>query len=279
MEKERNLGSIIFRQEGFKAYIILNRPEKLNALTMEMYQTIEQLIDEIEVDPSIRVVILKGANHVFSSGYDISTEAEQSQQEIDIINARAQCKKTNSFRWKIWNSRKPYIAQLEKCCLGGGLSTVIACDFLIGGESLKIGEPEITFGAASGFLMIPWVCNLRKAKEALLTGMRFTGTQAAEMGLITRAVPDDQVEEEVEKLASQVGMVPPNSFALTKSGINHVYERMGIRQATEEWDDLSILNFFGQTEEVRLFNEVVVQKGVKAGLKWRDKYFASQQAK
>ena len=276
MDMEKTLGDIIFRKKGYKAYIILNRPQKLNALTHAMYNTLNGLISEIEEDPEIRVVIMKGNGNVFSSGYDISAEADQANKGFDIIEARAMCKKTNEFRWKIWNSSKPYIAQLEKYCLGGGLSTVMCCDFLIGTEDLKIGEPEITFGAASGFMMMPWVCNLRKVKEVLMTGKRISGTEAAEIGLITKAVPADQVEAEVEALANTMVKMPSNAVALYKAGINHVYNVLGMKDAVENWDDLSILMALSQTEETKMFNQVVSEKGVKAGLKWRDEYFASK---
>jgi len=267
--EEFKTGEVLFEKKGHRAYITLNRPEKLNVLNVDIYRKIDRIVDEIEDDPDIRVVIMKGNGKCFSAGYDIEVEVEIP----GIMEARDRIRDINSFRWKIWKSKKPYIAQVHKYCLGGATNTVLPFDFIIGTEDMQFGEPEITFGAGPGFLMIPWQANMRQTKVALLTGKKYTGAEAAEIGLITKAVPADQLEAEVEALADELVKISPNAMALTKAGINRTYEIMGIRPAHDLWDDLCIFVENTRTDEVIKFNDMVKEKGVKAACAWRDEYF------
>ena len=97
---------VLLEKKGHKAYLILNRPEKLNALSMDMYRRIGRLLDEIEADDEIRVVILKGNGKAFSAGYDLG----QDESDITILKERKEIGVSNDNRWKIWNSSKPFIA-------------------------------------------------------------------------------------------------------------------------------------------------------------------------
>ena len=264
--------NVLFEKKGYKAYIILNKPEKLNAISMEMYSEIAEILDVIERDEEIRVVILKGNGRAFSAGYDISQEEGatilQERREIESI--------CNANRWKIWNSSKPFIAQLHKYCLGGACELALPCDYLIGSEDLQIGEPEIQFGENPAFLMIPWVCGMRKAKELLLTGEKISGKEAAQIGLITRAVPEEQLEEEVEKLANKIIKISPPAMFMQKRGINRAYEIMGLKPAIDSWVDLALFFKVLKTDEVIRFNEIVQERGVKAALQWRDELFSTK---
>ncbi len=268
------MGQILFEKKGYKGYIILNRPEKLNALTMDMYREIGGILDEIEKDPDIRVVIMKGNGKCFSAGYDLSQEAPN--PDFEAFADRKETEEANANRWKIWHSNKVYIAQVHKYCLGGACELVLPCDFIYGDDDLKIGEPEIQFGTFPGFLMIPWVTGLREAKELLLRGAKFSGKKAAEIGLITRSFPMENLEEEVEKLADEMIQLPVNAVALQKMGINRAFEIMGMKQATDNWEDLTMLYHFTETEETRQFNEIVDEKGVKAALAWREELFSDK---
>lgn len=262
---------VLYEKRGRKAYIILNKPEKLNALSMDMYRKIGTILDEIEEDDDIRVVILKGNGRAFSAGYDISQEGD-----IPILQEKREIEVSNSNRWKIWNSRKPFIAQLHKYCLGGACELALPCDYLIGSEDLLIGEPEIQFGENPAFLLIPWVCGLRKAKELLLTGEKISGKEAAEIGLITRAFPEEKLEEEVEKLADKLIKISPPALYMQKMGINRAFEIMGLKSSLDTWVDLALYFKVLKTDEVIEFNRIVSEKGVKAALAWRDEYFNKQ---
>ena len=264
--------NVLYEKKGYRAYIILNKPEKLNAISMDMYREVAEILDVIEADKEIRVVILKGIGRAFSAGYDITLAEEKG-----VLEVRADIEQIcNGNRWKIWNSSKAYIAQLHKYCLGGACELALPCDYLIGSEDLQIGEPEIQFGENPAFMMIPWVVNLRKAKELLLTGEKISGVEAAQIGLITRAVPEDQLEAEVEKLADKLIKISPPALFMQKRGINRAYEIMGMKAAIDNWVDLALWFKVLQTDEVIQFNKIVKEQGMKAALAWRDDFFASK---
>ena len=262
---------VIFEKDGYKARIILNRPEKLNAVNMEIYKRVGEILDEIDQDPDIRVVIMKGNGKAFTAGYDIgdTTGNPTMLEQLSKIEKFA-----NGTRWKIWNLTKPVIAQLHGYCFGGGCEMVLPCDFLIGSDDLLIGEPEIQFGENPAFLMIPWVTGLRKAKELLLTGEKITGKEAAEIGLITRAVPAEELEDYVEKLADKLIKLPAPAVYIQKRGVNRAFEIMGLNPAIDSWADMGLWMAVLKTPEVAEFNRITKEKGVKAALKWRDEQFA-----
>lgn len=262
---------VLYEKEGHKARIILNRPEKLNAVNMAIYKKVGELLDEIDADQDVRVVIMKGNGRAFSAGYDINDTAEA---QIPLETLSNYEKYANGTRWKIWNLTKPVIAQLHGYCFGGACEMVLPCDFLIGTEDLLIGEPEIQFGENPAFLMIPWVTGLRKAKELLLTGKSVTGIEAERMGLITRAVPADKLEEEVEKLADTLIKIPAPAMYIQKRGINRAFEIMGLNPAIDSWADMGLWMSVLKTPEVIEFNRITKEKGVKAALAWKEEHFS-----
>lgn len=264
---------VLLVKKGYKAYIILNRPEKLNAVTEDIYRRIRVLLEEVDVDPDIRVLIIKGNGRAFSAGWDISATERK-----DLMRARYSNENLcNGNRWKIWNLTKPVIAQIHGYCFGGACELILPCDYVISADNCLIGEPEIQFGDAPCFLMIPWLVNNRKAKELLLTGEKITGTEAERIGLITRAVAPENLEDEVEKLADKLIRISPPCIQNQKRGINRAYEIMGMRTAIDAWVDQALWNRVMETEEVKMFNDIVSEKGVKAALAWQDEYFKKRQ--
>lgn len=264
---------VLLVKKGYKAYIILNRPEKLNAVTTEIYQRIKELLDEVDKDRSIRVVIIKGNGRAFSAGWDISATEHNDLQGARYINENL----CNANRWKIWNLTKPVIAQIHGYCFGGACELILPCDYVYAADNCIIGEPEIQFGDAPCFLMIPWLVNNRKAKELLLTGEKITGKEAAEIGLVTRSFPLDELEEAVEKLADKLIKISPPCMEIQKRGINRSYEIMGMRTAIDNWVDQMLWPRVLVTDEVKEFNRIVSEKGVKAALAWQDEYFKSKE--
>ena len=267
---------VILEKKGYKAYIILDKPEKLNALDMDMYDDIGNFLHEVDKDPDLRVLIIKGNGRAFSAGYDIEAEADASQQSIteELIEIRDIC---NANRWKIWNLSKPVIAQIHGYALGGALELALPCDYVIAAESATIGEPEISFGALPVFMMSPWLTGLRKSKELLFTGERMKAPEAAEYGLITRAVPDEELTETVEKLADKLIRMAPPILSMQKKAINGAYEIMGLKTAIENWQNMNVMTRFLQTPEIEEFNRIADEQGTKAALKWRDEYFSRRQ--
>lgn len=267
---------VLMEKKGYKAYIILNKPEKLNALDGEMYMDVLHYLEELDKDSSVRVVILKGAGRAFSAGYDIK---EEMNMTVTPLEERAGFRdSSNAARWKMWDLSKPVICQVHGHCLGGACELMMPADYVISSDDAMIGEPQIQFGAASVFLMIPWLTGIRKGKELMFTGEKITGKEAAECGLITKSVPLDQLDAEVDALADKLIKMPPEILFIQKLGVNRQFEIMGMRSGLDTWLDMSMFFRFFKTEEIETFSRISAEQGVKAALKWRDEYFASKQA-
>ena len=267
---------VILKKKGYKAYLILNKPEKLNALDMDMYLDLLHYMKELEKDSNIRVIIIKGNGRGFSAGYDIKAETDISISPLEERDSFRDS--SNALRWLIWDINKPVICQVHGYCLGGACELTLPADFVIASEDAVIGEPEIKFGSPPVFLMIPWLTGIRKGKELLMTGENISGNDAEKFGLITKAVPLEKIDEEVESLANKLIRIPPEILYLQKLGINRQFEMMGMKTGIDTWLDMSMYFRFFRTEEIETFSRITAEQGVKAALKWRDDFFSEVKA-
>ncbi len=128
--------------------LTLNRPEKLNALTPEIYTFIGDQINRASDDPECVAIVLRGNGRAFSSGFDLKLEMGERTHE-DKLHALHEV--ANRARWAVWNCKKPVIAGIHGYCMGGAFELVLPCDFTIATESCRLGEPEILFGAGPAF--------------------------------------------------------------------------------------------------------------------------------
>lgn len=265
---------VIYGKKDYKAYIILNKPEKLNALENEMYSDILSCLKAAESDEDVRVVIIKGNGRCFSAGFDLSSETNVTttplQERCGFENT------SNACRWAMWDMGKPVICQLHGYALGGAFELMAPADYVITADDCQIGEPQIQFGAPSVYLMMPWLAGLRKGKELMLTGEKVNGKQAEEYGIVTKSVPLEELEDYVETLAEKIIKMPTDILTVTKWGINRQFEIMGMRSGLQTWVDYSMFYRYMTTPEIKEFGRLSAEKGNKVALKWRDDYFAGK---
>lgn len=256
--------------------ITFNRPEKLNALTREMYVGLGTALRRLGDDPGVRVIVLRGAGRAFSAGFDLSMQVanQEVEEKRRFLNEVA-----NANRWAIWNSPKPVIAQVHGYCLAGALELILPCDFIVASEECEFGEPEILFGAGAAFLMVPWLVNARVAKRILMIGERFTAGEALDWGLVTKVVPLEDLDAHVESLAAHLAKLPMAALSVVKEGINRAYEVRGMRTSIDEWVDTSLLLSSMESDEVVEFKKKVSEVGVKAAVRWRDGIYSAALAK
>ncbi len=190
--------SIEVSRAGPIATVVLNRPEKLNALTKSMWQALGAAIDALSADDALRCVILRGAGEkAFSPGNDIAefaTERANKAQAIDygrIMHATARA---------LAGCRHPLVAQIHGICVGGGLEIAALCDLRICGESSRFGAPIKNLGLVMAYPEMAPLVRLAGpdvALEILLEGRIFGAAEAKEKRLVTRVVPDAEVAAEV----------------------------------------------------------------------------------
>ncbi len=261
-----------YETRDHRAYITLNRPERLNAVTGEMAREIAAAVAHANDDDAVRVIVVQGAGRAFSSGYDLKLYAEggaEHQGEVwdPIRDYRMMRANTDSF-FSLWRSLKPTIAKVHGYAVAGGSDIALSCDLVVMAEDARIGYmPARVWGCPTTAM---WVYRLgaERAKRMLLTGDTIDGIQAREWGLVIDAVPADQLDEAVERLAGRMASVPANQLAMQKLMVNQALDNMGL-QSTQTIATL----FDGITRhspEGRWFVDFAQEHGFDAAVRWRD---------
>ncbi len=197
--------SIEVARDGAIATVVLNRPEKLNALTKTMWRLLGETIETLDRDDDVRCIIIRGAGEkAFSPGNDIGEFAtERSNKRQAIAYGHAMHTTANALA----NCRHPLIAQIHGICVGGGLEIAALCDLRICGESSRFGAPIKNLGLVMAYPeMAPLVRVVGPAiaLEILLEGRIFAAQEALAKRLVTRVVPDDQVAAESHATAERI---------------------------------------------------------------------------
>lgn len=243
--------------------LVLNRPAKLNAISVELREALTTAIEEAAADQQVRVVVLEGAGRAFCAGYDLGEG-----QPADAWGWREVLGEDVAATLAVWRCPKPVIAKVHGYCLAGGLELAMACDLIIAADDAQLGEPEIRFGSAPVTLLMPYLVGQKKTREMLLTGDVVDGSEAARIGLVNRAVPLERLAGEVEALADKLARVGPDVMAPTKLMLNRAMEAAGFMTAVEMGLDLQ--SFINMSDTSREFDAIVRERGLKAALAWRD---------
>ena len=202
--------TILLLRDGAIATVILNRPEKLNALTKPMWQRLGEVFDELSADDAIRCIVIRGAGtKSFAPGNDIS---EFENERSNVEQARAYGRIMHRTIDSIANCRHPVVAMIHGICVGGGLEIAGLADIRICGESSRFGAPIKNLGLVMAYGEIGALISLAgraTAMEILLEGRVFGAQEAKDKGLVTRVVPDDKVEEETLMSARSIAEGAP----------------------------------------------------------------------
>jgi len=243
--------------------LTLNRPDKLNAISVELREALDAAIADAVADERVRVIVIAGAGRAFCAGYDLSEAAPDSAWGWREVLAR-----DVEATMAIWRCPKPIIAQVHGYALAGGLELAMACDLIVAAEDAQLGEPEIRFGSAPVTLLMPYLIGQKKTRELLMTGDLVDGREAHRIGLVNRVVPADRLAAEVDALADRLARVPGDVMEPTKLMLNRAMEAAGFLDAVAAGLDLQA--FVNMSDTAREFDAVVRRDGMKAALAWRD---------
>ncbi|PWM54488.1 MAG: enoyl-CoA hydratase [Bacillota bacterium] len=225
MEKEKRLVEVTV-QEGI-ATVLLNDPEKRNALSMPMAETLTAALRQVWQDSRVRVIILRGAGEVFCAGGDVTSmkqraDAYREGREPES-DTRLNMWKLNEVVLTLREIPKPVIAWIEGAAAGGGMSLALACDFSLAAENAKMvfAFSGIALAPDMGAsVMAPVRIGFPRAADLFMTGRRFTGREAAQWGLITSAWSSEKLAEEVSMLAHRLAYGPTLAYAEIKRSLN-----------------------------------------------------------
>jgi enoyl-CoA hydratase len=199
--------------------LVLNRPDRLNAVSEALYERLLEELHRAAADPDVRVVVLAGAGRAFCAGADQRTHGAGTR-------TRDQQARYVELGWRvcerIQRCQVPVIAAVHGYALGAGAEIATSADFLVMAEDAQMGFPEVSIGTYVGggvTRRLPGLVGLRRATELLMLGERFTGRQAADWGLAYRAVPAATLEAAVADLAEQLAAKAPLSVARLKAAL------------------------------------------------------------
>jgi enoyl-CoA hydratase len=264
--------TLIYEHDGALAWIALNRPDKLNAISKPMLAELNSALDLAEADEQVRVIVLRGEGRAFSAGFDLEPDSTDRTPEEAAESLKRELYEDFDLIMRLWDSPKPTLAAVHGYCLGGALELAIACDLTIAAAGCRFGEPEVKFGSGIVALLLPYVCGPKRAKEMLLTGNdRIDSARAEAWGLVTRVVEPDALRDEARTLARSIAANDQLAVRLTKQAVNRSYEIGKMREALKEALELNIVIETTETEESRTFNEILKKDGARAAIAWRDR--------
>ena len=255
------------------AVLMLNRPQRLNAINKQMLGELQDALDIVEADSSVRVLVVKGAGGNFSSGFDLKEQMEArpsgAAQWREILDRDFQAVK------RFWSLKKPTIAAVNGYCLAGGCELALCCDMTIAADDAIFGESELKFGAGIVVMILPWLVGPKRAKEILLTGAdRIPAKEALDIGLINRIVPAAQVEAAAMAMAKHIAVIDPDLVQKTKRAINRQFEIMGLTEALDEALDIDLSIEGEGSADKKQFMEIARKDGLRAAIAWRDARFS-----
>jgi enoyl-CoA hydratase len=193
-----------FITDGAIAQIILNRPEKRNAVSPEMAAGLEAALDRLEADPDIRVGVVSGAGPAFSAGADLNYVADGEAGRLSTERA--------GFAGFVRHPRrKPLVAAVHGFALAGGFEITLACDLIVAESTTQFGLPEVSRGLIAnggGVLRLAGMLPRAQALDLVLTGRRLDAAEAARLGLVTRVVEPGRALDEALALAGTIASYP-----------------------------------------------------------------------
>lgn len=207
-----------FTTEGGIAFVTINRPEALNALSRDVYIELHDVFSVIEDNPAVQIVILTGSgDKAFVAGADIAYMQPRNAIEINDFTDKARLASD-----KIYNLKKPTIAAINGFALGGGLELAMCCDIRLASDKAKFGQPEINLGiipGAGGTQRLARIIGMGRAKELIYTGDIIDAATALNMGLVNRVVPADKLLDEAKSMAQKILSKGRVAVSLAKEAI------------------------------------------------------------
>jgi len=251
--------------------ITLNRPEKRNALSNALRSELYAALDAADADDAIRLMIIRGAGSSFSSGYDLGSNTAEGQPWHTAGGDGNWPRHVVEGHFRVWDLRKPVIAQVHGYCLAGGSELATGCDVVYMAEDAKMGYPAVRFGVPD-MQFHAWLVGMRRGMEMMLTGDPIDGIEAAQRGWATRAYPADQLEAKTLEMAQRIAQVPPELAQMNKRLVHRQMDAMGMRAGLRAGTELCALGT--HTQAMADFLKARVDKGGLTGaLQARDAKF------
>ena len=250
---------VVLEKDGEIARVWPNRPHKKNAVTVELLHRLDEIISEVDSDPDLRVLILRGREGTFCSGFDLDElladyVGTTTAMEVAVLSAKV-CD-------RLYSMNTPSVAVLEGFVTAGGFELMISCDFAVSADDAQIGDFHIRralFGGAGPIYRLPRMIGIRKTKELMLTGKLLSGKEAVDFDLINASAPAEELDELVKDFIAPIIDKSPFAMRLTKMTIDRgldadiqslmVMEHLAVGNALQSEDAREGVNAFLEKRE------------------------------
>jgi feruloyl-CoA hydratase/lyase len=213
----------VTRDKGI-TFVTFNRPEKRNAMSPQLHREMDEVLDELAIDPQTLVLVITGAGEAFSAGQDIELFFRAGAK--DPVMMQRTRRASNRWRWqKLSTFPKPTIAMVNGYCFGGAFTQVCACDFAIAADQALFGLSEVNWGILPGGIVawnVTQVLNYRDALYYAMTGDTFDGKKAREIGFVNMSVPKAKLRQATVAFAKKLMEKSPAAMRYTKEAIRAV---------------------------------------------------------
>lgn len=250
--------TVLVEFEDGIAWVVLNRPEKRNAMNPQLNREMHEVLDALELDDRCQVLVLTGAGESFSAGMDLKEYFRDvdNRHPLEVMRIR---REATAWQWrKLMYYAKPTIAMVNGWCFGGAFTPLVACDLAVAAEEAVFGLSEINWGiipAGNVTRAVAAVMGQRNALYYIMTGETFDGRQAAAMGLVNEAVPRTELRERTRALARL--LLSKNTFVANAAKLAYKYVR------DMSWDEAEEYLFAKQQQTITLDPERGRQQGLQ----------------
>jgi enoyl-CoA hydratase len=272
-----DLETMTYERDGRVARITLNRPERGNAITLDMPRELAECVERANLDLDVHAIALAGNGSGFCGGYDLSAYANTEipnhnpdENWDPVLDYQMMSRNVRGFMSLFW-SDKPVITKLHGFCVAGGTDMALCSDLLVVSEDVKIGYPPARVWGVPTTALWAHKLGTTRAKRLLLTGDSLSGQQAFDWGLATECAAADQLDGVFEDLVQRVARLPINQLVMHKLQVNQTIVAQGL-QSTQ-----TMSTFFDgisrHTPEGYDFARRAMEIGFKEAVRERDEPF------
>ncbi|WP_128948599.1 enoyl-CoA hydratase/isomerase family protein [Bradyrhizobium nanningense] len=269
--------AIVYEVDDRVARIILNRPKKMNAISIRLRKEFHDALVIADRDPEVRVIVVSGAGgRAFSAGFDLNDEDAEvragGEKQRTINDWKKIVDDSFDFLYSPFKCSKPVIAMVNGYCLGGAMDFISMCDLRYCSENARFGLVEVRFGQPALMMSIPWVMGQR-CRELMYTGDMFDAQEAYRLGLMNRIFPKDQLEEEVIRIAKRISRVAMPTLVWHKRALNNTMNAGGFDSALRYGADAGLI-MENSDSEFKAYAQIQLKEGTAAANQWVNSIFA-----
>jgi 2-(1,2-epoxy-1,2-dihydrophenyl)acetyl-CoA isomerase len=215
--------AVLYRVDGPIATVTLNRPDRMNTMSVELLEQVTEVLERAADDDSVRVLVMTGSGRAFCAGGDLNRFAQGQDGTVPVRSRIGQLRTAMRTSQLLAEMPKPTIAAINGACAGAGLAWACAADLRYCAESARFNTAFLTAGLSGDFggtWTLPRIVGPAKARELYLLPEKFDGRRAEEIGLVNRCVPDEALTKEVDRVAQRLAAAAPLAVAAIKANFN-----------------------------------------------------------